>query len=144
MEAQLHYFFIPPSRNMKKLLQRGFTLIEILVVLSVIGILIGIGTVSFSAAQRNAEDAKRREDVAFIQKGLEQYYSLCGNAYPTAFNGTSVHDPIFCNQPTVVIATKVPVDPRSATPYVYTLNGTEYTICATLQNASQYCLNNQQ
>ena len=115
-----------------------------LVVLSVIGVLIGIGTVSFSAAQRNAQDAKRREDVAFIQKSLEQYYSLCGNAYPTAQSGVSVRAPVFCSQPTVVIATNVPVDPRSASPYVYTLNDSEYTICATLQNSSQYCLNNQQ
>ncbi|MCR4326795.1 MAG: type II secretion system GspH family protein [Candidatus Roizmanbacteria bacterium] len=129
---------------MKKYLHNGFTLIEMLVVLSVIGVLIGIGTVSFSAAQRNAQDAKRREDVAFIQKSLEQYYSICGNTYPTAFGGASVQPPVYCTQPTVIIATNIPVDPRSATPYVYTLNSNEYTICATLQNSSQYCLNNQQ
>ncbi|MEK7499819.1 MAG: prepilin-type N-terminal cleavage/methylation domain-containing protein [Patescibacteria group bacterium] len=129
---------------MKKNILSGFTLIEMLVVLSVIGVLIGIGTVSFSAAQRNAEDAKRREDVSFIQKSLEQYYSLCGNTYPTAYNGVSVAGPVFCSQPTVIIATRVPVDPRNATPYVYTLSANEYTICATLQNSTQYCLNNQQ
>ncbi len=54
-------------------LQRGFTLIEMLVVIAIISILIGIGINTFTIAQKKARDVKRKADLATIQKALIAY-----------------------------------------------------------------------
>jgi len=60
----------------------GFTLFELLVVISIVGVLVGLVTISFSSAQKRARDARRREDLQALQKALEQYYALSGGNYP--------------------------------------------------------------
>lgn len=54
---------------------RGFTLIEILVVVVIIGILALIVTSGLSTAQRQGEDAAIKGDLASIQTQASQYYS---------------------------------------------------------------------
>jgi len=51
----------------------GFTLLELLVVISIIGILIAMGTVAFSTAQKRGRDSKRRGDLKAVQAAFEQY-----------------------------------------------------------------------
>jgi len=41
-------------------MKRAFTLLEILVVIGIIAILVGLGSVSFSTAQKKARDTKKR------------------------------------------------------------------------------------
>ncbi len=69
----------------------GFTLLELLIVIAIIGILVAMGTVSYSTAQKKARDATRRGDMKAIQNALEQYYAANGNQYPggTFPNGIS-------------------------------------------------------
>ena len=47
----------------KKLQKRGFTLIEVLVVSTIIVVVAAIGLVSYSGAQVGARDAQRRQDL---------------------------------------------------------------------------------
>ena len=125
--------------------RQGFTLIEMLVVLTIIGVLIGVGSISYAAVQRNVRDTKRKADIKYIQSSLEQYSSICGTAYPTPDAG-HLRQPIFCTSPTVVIAPTVPVDPVSIATYSYSndvVNNT-YSVCATLEDSTLYCLQNQQ
>lgn len=63
-------------------MKKGFTLIELMIVIAIIGILTSIGIVSFSQARGKANDAKRRADLKTLQTALEQYYSDNGS-YPT-------------------------------------------------------------
>lgn len=62
-------------------LVRGFTLIELLVVISIISFIASILIVAFHSAIQKGRDAKRVEDIAQLQKGLELYYQD-HNAYP--------------------------------------------------------------
>lgn len=64
-------------------LQKGFTLIEMLVVIAIISILIGIGVNTFTIAQKKARDVRRKADLRSIQVALELYKSDTGK-YPLA------------------------------------------------------------
>lgn len=54
-------------------LKKGFTMIEILVVIAIIGILSTLGIRSFISSQMKGRDAKRKADLANIAKPLEAY-----------------------------------------------------------------------
>jgi len=60
----------------------GFTLIEILVVTTIIAILAAIGIVSYSQTNKNARDKKRQADIEQIRSALEMYRADEG-VYPT-------------------------------------------------------------
>lgn len=62
--------------------QAGFTLFELLISISIIGILIAVATSNFTSAQRKARDTKRVQDVGAVQKAAEQYYSVSNYVYP--------------------------------------------------------------
>lgn len=120
---------------MKKLLPktvnnlRGFSLIELLVVISIIAILSVIGITVFSGVQKNARDASRKADIDAISKALEVNYGTCGNG------ATSYCDPK-TNQATWFASGRIPKDPRdSSIDYVFRLENanTTYIVCADLE-----------
>ncbi len=79
---------------MKKIKPRsGFTLIEILVVISIIGLLVAAGLASFTNSQKRARDTKRRADLKSIQTAMEQYYEDHSYAYPTNLNDLNSYFP---------------------------------------------------
>lgn len=137
---------IPPWRDKIQKLA-GFTLLELLVVISIIVILVTIGMSSYSTAQKKGRDAKRKSDLKEIQTALEQYYAVCGYQYPLI---TGFYDQVNCPTPAISIMPTVPQDPRG-TPYycptpVSNCSSSTYTICSKLESESpaEYCLSNQQ
>lgn len=58
--------------------QKGFTLIEIIVVISLIALLSVIGLTAFNRVQRNARDSKRLGDIKELQNGLMLYKAVNG------------------------------------------------------------------
>ncbi|HSX42689.1 MAG TPA: prepilin-type N-terminal cleavage/methylation domain-containing protein [Candidatus Saccharimonadales bacterium] len=61
---------------------KGFTIVELLIVIVVIGILATLVIVTFTGIQQKARDSKRKTDISAIQASLESYYSS-NNTYPT-------------------------------------------------------------
>jgi len=64
---------------------RGFTIVELLIVIVVIGILAALVIVTYNGIQQRARDTERKTDVKGIQGQLEAYWA--DNArYPTMAN----------------------------------------------------------
>ncbi|MBU1031752.1 type II secretion system GspH family protein [Patescibacteria group bacterium] len=120
---------------------RGFTLVELLVVISIIAVLSVIGITIFTGVQKNARDAKRRADINSISSALEAHYNSNINQYCTANAAT------YCNpQDAWFAGGKIPTDPQTNVNYSgLPGNGvTTYSICATLEAGGTYCKANQQ
>lgn len=62
--------------------EAGFTLIEIIVVMVIIGILVTLGGGSFITSQQKGRDARRKSDLRQIANALELY----ANDHPTGTN----------------------------------------------------------
>ncbi len=63
--------------------QRGFTLIEVLIVVSIIGLLTSATLIGLGSFRGAGRDARRLSDLRQIQNGLELYYAKYGN-YPAS------------------------------------------------------------
>ncbi len=66
---------------------RGFTLIEMLAVLAIVGILTGVVIASIFSARQNSRDGQRIGDISQIRLALEHYYDACGQ-YPQTLSST--------------------------------------------------------
>ena len=69
-------------RSLKSYKQQGFTIVELLIVIVVIGILATLVIITFSGIQQRARDTARKTDINGIQGHLEAYYASTGT-YPT-------------------------------------------------------------
>lgn len=126
---------------MKKL--KGFTLLELLVVVGIISILLAIIASSYSTAQKKTRDARRASDLKTIQQAAEQYYAVCGYSYPNFGLGIS---PIICSTTPILPTDKLPKDPLGDP---YSCSGTcdtsGFTICAPdPEIETSICVSNQQ
>lgn len=72
---------------MKK--QKGFSLVELLVVLAIVGILMGLAVAGIRIVQQVNRDTQRRALVKDIQLALESYQERF-NRYPTGTGGINV------------------------------------------------------
>jgi type II secretion system protein G len=125
---------------------KGFTIVELLIVIVVIGILAAIVIVAYNGVQQRARDSRRQNDVQALTQALEIYY-LTNGSYP-AGSGSSAAvglnsswsttaDGSWANLVTVLkpIMGNVPSDPTSTTGVTYALGTTGY-------NYSYYSANN--
>lgn len=72
---RLHRMFRTALNKKRLRLQRGFTLIEVLVVIGILGILATVALVAINPAeaQKKARDTARLKDMAVLQSIVEQY-----------------------------------------------------------------------
>jgi general secretion pathway protein G len=124
--------------------QSGFTLLELLIVIVIIGILALLILPNIISAPKKANDTKRKTDLAAIQRALEEYF-IDNNAYPGTAGVADVvlggvNGPLTTGNPPLMKA--VPVDPKNGNPaqYVYTYtpanSDSSYTLTACLENSN--------
>ena len=110
--------------------KRGFTLMEILIVIGILGILLTVGLASYQASQRAARDGRRKVDLEIISQALEIYKSDNG-PYPATLSTLTPN----------YIRT-VPQDPQNVSPQVYTyapICSSSATICGVLRSCASSC-----
>lgn len=136
---------------MKKKLQSGFTLVELLVVIGIITMVMVSIFPNFTGARQRARDNQRKIDMKNIQGALDLYKldkkppvypttgalgtSLCAACWSSDGNCGSVAG-------SNIYLRKLPCDPQGATtptPYIYTLSAADnlkYTLSACLENSA--------
>lgn len=65
--------------------QQGFTIVELLIVIVVIGILAALVITTFTGIQKKARDTERTGDIKVLHSQVEAYYAQNGK-YPTLAN----------------------------------------------------------
>ncbi len=108
-----------PNRN-----QKGFTLVELLVVISILAILGVIGIAILSGTQKTARDAKRKGDIDAMASAMEANY-VQGTGYATTVAGSWFSDGAIPANP----------GPGGAAYATNTITTAAYTFCATLENS---------
>lgn len=126
---------------LKNLHQRGFTMIELLVVATIIIVVTAIGLVSYTQVNQNARNGKRRADLENIRQALVLYRTDMGT-YPNTTNFNTMMTTI-----TSYVSNPSFTDPRNVAPYVYTYtaggSGATFSLCANLEPAATpYCVAN--
>jgi prepilin-type N-terminal cleavage/methylation domain-containing protein len=98
---------------------KGFTLIELIVTVTIIAVLTVVGIVSYSGINRRARDSRRMADLEKVRIALELYRQGTGSTYPSGSSLQPLIDKGYLQQ--------IPINPKGD-PYNYSsLDGYTYT-----------------
>jgi general secretion pathway protein G len=108
--------------NFKFQISGGFTLIEILVAMTIVAVLMSISLVSFQGARKSSRDSRRKADLEQIRSALEIYRSD-NKTYPAS--------------PDLLVSdylSELPSDPVSTYSYEYHfVSENSYNLCSYLE-----------
>jgi len=108
--------------------QKGFSLIELLVVITILGVLAAIGLTSYRTANMKARDSRRQADIQAIRSALE-VYRADKDEYPSKLDDSEFNSNLYFSEG------HVPQDPSSDG------CGYDYTTTAVQQSYTlTYCM----
>lgn len=143
--------------------KQGFTIVELLIVIVVIGILAALVITTFTGIQKKARDTERQTDIKAMYGQIEAYYAQNGK-YPTLDNMNTdtwrqsnmkgldkeaLRDPKNASSYTLVgtaagnsYAYAVTADDGTACDNGTTADCTKYTLTATLESGGTFVRSN--
>lgn len=121
------------NKNLQCNYSKGFSLVELLIVMVIIAILSALSIFALQGARESGRDAQRKADIEAIRSALEIYKADC-NSYPASLpvSGSLTAS---CPNPATYLE-EIPSDPISGRTYSYNSSGTpatSYTLCAALE-----------
>jgi len=133
--------------KIKKVFQKGFTLVELLVVISVIAILTSLVSISLASAQKQARDTTRKSDLSQYRSSLEMFANRNNGLFPL-YSTSTVASGSLCTS--LGSSGTCPEDPKYANDntylqYQYQSDGsgvsgaasaTEYVLWSKLENVT--------
>jgi len=116
----------------KKYFKKGFSLVELLVVVTIIAILSVAAYTAFGGQTVKAKDARRQQDLGTIQSALELYV-VQNNRYPESLENGNEGAPDYLIPKKYL--SSIPADP-SGKAYLYQVSGDKksYELAAVLEN----------
>ncbi len=123
----------------------GFTLVELLIVMAILGVMITFVTITFSGSQKSARDANRKSDLSQYRTALEAFANQTDGLYPA--HTSAVNADSLCGASELNLAIVCPVDPKTGTaPYSYRyisngssgITATRYALFAYLERSANY------
>lgn len=119
------------SLQLKKL--KGFTLIELMIVIAMLAGLAAFVILRFTGAQAGARDARRQSDIKQYQNAFEIYSQANNGAFPDG--NPTVNAISLCGSGQALGNIPCTDDPVTSTNYRYSTNAanTQYVLWATLE-----------
>lgn len=139
--------------SLKTTNQKGFTLIELVIVLAIAALILAGVLLAVSGAQKSRRDTQRKNDLSNVAATLESYASNKQGAYPTnqnifngdfgtggTYNNVNWKDPLTGN-PYTFNGLVTPSGSTSAG-ISYTKSGRTFTVCIGLEVGPKFCQTN--
>ncbi len=118
--------------------RKGFSLVELLVVITIIAILSVVAYTAVGGNTIKARDSKRQQDLSTVQSALELYF-VEFSRYPGSLDNGEATVGDGWKIPRKYLSS-IPIDPKESSPsgadikYYYFTDGDVYMIGATLEN----------
>jgi len=144
-----------------KTIKKGFTLVELLIVMAILGVLVALVAGNFRSSQIRGRDAQRKSDLKQLSIALELFFNDFGY-YPPSSNGKISGCPFISgvthlcewgekikfsstfSQGEVIYLSNIPADPSSDYEYYYNLpdgNNKKFQLFARIENSEdQDCM----
>lgn len=127
--------------------KRGFTLIEILIVIAIIGVLASVVLVGLGPTQKQGRDARRISDLKQVQNVLELYFQKC-RRYPGDETCAATNPATWAELQTslqgagIGLTQSIPNDPVAGKTFSYgvSTDGTSYILRAGLESPGNQVL----
>ncbi|MEK7611709.1 MAG: prepilin-type N-terminal cleavage/methylation domain-containing protein [Patescibacteria group bacterium] len=126
-------------------MKKGFTLVELLVTISILGILMGLVVTVLNPAsfRAKARDGRRQSDLQVVQSAIEMYYAQ-NSVYPSGTSADALNIVLGASGGGawavggVTYLSRTPKDPQTPPQpsYCYAPAGSGYFICAQMEGSS--------